>query len=166
MSKTVSQSKSHHWSEIRQRALTSDSKTLLALLKDLYELSPENRRFLHARFVGTDADLDEYRQRIHEAIYPDPLSSRKVRVPEAIRMIRQYYRATGNPFRTMNLLLYGLEIGVEQANDLGMYEEYFMRLGTLSKMLLPLYSQSSAGERDAVREQFQRIADRGRDIGW
>ena len=166
MSKIGSLSKSHRWSEIKQRAQTCDSKTLMALLQDLYELSPENRRFLHARFMGADADIDEYRKRIHQAIYPDPLGSRAVRVPEAVRMIRQYYRATGDPFRTINLVVYGLEIGVEQAKDLGMYEEYFMRLATLGKMLLQLYSELPTDERTAVREQFRRVADGGQDIGW
>jgi hypothetical protein len=163
MSKT---SPANRWREIKQRALGADAGILVSVLQDLYELSPENRRFLHARFMGAEAEREEFRQRIHEAIYPDPLSSRRVQVPEAVRMIRQYHRATGDDSRTIALLLYSLDIAVEQANDLGMYEEYFERLTTLVKTFLHHFAALPIKERPVVRSQFQRIVDRGKGIGY
>jgi hypothetical protein len=166
MSKASSPTRTHRWGEIRQRALTFNSKVLVSILQDLYELSAENRRFLNTRFMGGEVELEEYRKRIRQAIYPDPLSSRPVRVPEAVRMIGQFYRATGDVSRTIGLLLYALEIGVEQANDLGMYEEYFSRLATVGKTFLQIYAELPAGEQDDVRHRFRRIVDRGRGIAY
>ena len=46
----------------------------------VYRSSAENRRFLHARLLGSEMELDKYRQLVEDAIYPDPLSRHPVRV--------------------------------------------------------------------------------------
>ena len=71
-----------------------DSDELIELVRDLYRTSVDNRRFLHTRVLGADVETATYRQLIVEAIYPDPLSQRPVRVAEAERLLRHYRRMT------------------------------------------------------------------------
>ena len=159
-------SKSHRWSEVKRCVSTYDSKDLIRLLQDLYEISAENKRFLHARCLGREAERGEYRKRIIAAVYPDPLGSRSVQVHEALRMIRQYQRASGDFEGTVDLFLAALEAGVEQAVDLGMYEEYFSSLTNMVEAFVQIDQELPSDERRKTRARFREIAKRGNRIGW
>ena len=69
----TSEKKPTGWSAIR-RCLNEQSKTsLLALIKDLYNASPSNRDFLHARVqdeAGDGTAVERYRRTIIEQFYP------------------------------------------------------------------------------------------------
>lgn len=60
------------WSEVKRQIQDWEPRELVALVKDLFDASPENRRFLAARFLQDDLGpevLEPYRERIHEAFY-------------------------------------------------------------------------------------------------
>jgi hypothetical protein len=56
------------WSDLKRVLRGLDMAGLTALVRDLYDASPENRRFLHARFVRSDTELEEYRSLILDAV--------------------------------------------------------------------------------------------------
>ena len=73
-----------------------DEPELVALLKDLFDHSIENRAFLSARFLADgvpDAILDEYRKRIVEQFFPKR-GEGKLDLRSARRTIRAYCKAT------------------------------------------------------------------------
>ena len=82
------------WASVKARLQQLERGALVSLLEGIYRSSPENRRFLHARLLGSQIELDKYRKLVADAVYPDPFSQRPVRVKEAERLIRHYRQAT------------------------------------------------------------------------
>jgi hypothetical protein len=107
------------WSSVKAQLQQLDRGPLVSLLGDLYRSSPENRRFLHARLLGSQLELDKYRKLVVDAVYLDPFSQRPVRVKEAERLIRHYRQATNDAEGTVDLMLSFVEAGTDQAADLG-----------------------------------------------
>ncbi len=64
------------WGAIKSKLKGLSATELVNLVRDLYQASPENRQFLRGRLVPTTADLEMYRSRVTDAIFPDPFSRR------------------------------------------------------------------------------------------
>ena len=63
----MSEKKSTSWQNVRQQMSHWPKPALIALVKDLYEASPDKRDFLHARFQADEnsgAPLEKYRRKI------------------------------------------------------------------------------------------------------
>lgn len=91
-------------------------------MKDLFELSADNRNFLAARLLVGDREeggqslsvSGPYRQRIHDAFYDNGGWPRgKLRLADARKAIRDYRKATSDVVGTMNLMLAYVETGTE-----------------------------------------------------
>src|SRR5712692_1777478 len=121
--------KSATWTDIKARLGVMDRMGLLGVIRDLYEASDLNRRFLNARFAPTASGLEEYRRMIRAAVFPDPLSQRPIRFRDATKTITEYTQATGDLAGTVDLMLEFVEAGTEQAADLGYGDDaYFAAL--------------------------------------
>lgn len=119
------------WSNVKASLSSMDRAGLVGVIRDLYEASAANRRFLHARFVPAAATLDEYRDLVEKAVFPDPLSQRPIRLRDAAATITDYKRSTGDLAGVVDLLLTFVEAGTEQAADLGYGDDaYFFDVGT------------------------------------
>jgi hypothetical protein len=117
------------WGAIKATLKGFDASELVTLVHDLYHASPENRQFLRGRLLRSPADLERYRRQVAEAVFPDPFSSKPVRVGEAQRLIKHYRLSTGDESGTVDLMLAMVEAGTEQAVDLGYANEaYFVSL--------------------------------------
>ena len=68
-------------------------------------------------------NADRRKRRI--ATYPDRLSKRRVSVRDAAAAIVEYRRATGDASGTVDLMLTFIEVGTEQAADLGYGDEAY-----------------------------------------
>ena len=113
-------SKNHVWTDVKAALAARSTTDLVALLRDLYQVSPENRRFLHGRLLGPKVEIEKYRTLIADAVYPDPLSQGRIRISEAQRLIRHYYKATGDLPGVVDLMLTFVEAGTEQAAESAM----------------------------------------------
>jgi hypothetical protein len=65
------------WADIKTKLAGFDSKGLVGLVHDLYEASPANRRFLHARLHPSPSAVEKYRRLVADAVFPDPFSRLK-----------------------------------------------------------------------------------------
>ena len=102
------------WSDVKANLDGLDRPGLVGVIRDLYEASGTNRRFLHARFVPAASTLDEYRRLVQVAVFPDPLSQRPIRLRDATETITEYKRSTGDLAGTIDLMLTFVEAGTEQ----------------------------------------------------
>jgi hypothetical protein len=122
------------WRSIKDAVHDKPAPELVHLLRDLYELSPANRQFLHARFGSRSRELDQYRASIQSALCPDPLSRHPD--PSLVtgkRLIREYERATRDDSGAVDLMLAFVEAGASFAVDLGYGDDAFF--SSLSAML-------------------------------
>lgn len=163
----VRRSNKRKWSDIKARLRTFDRRSLLALVGDLYRTSDDNRRLLHARLLERATEIMEYRRLVSDAIFPDPVSRRPIRIGEAKRLIREYNLATGDASGTVDLMLTMLAAGTEQAVELGYGDDtYFAALETTMDAAVKLLADLPAESRREATQSLVRIAKRAGGIGW
>jgi hypothetical protein len=159
--------KSASWSNVKASLSSMDRAGLVGVIRDLYDASTANRRFLHARFVPAAATLDEYRDLVHKAVFPDPFSQRPIRLRDAAAAITDYKRSTGDPVGVVDLLLTFVEAGTDQAADLGYGDESYF--STLERKLAEAVSMLDALPDEALGNaaaRFSRLAEYQDQIGW
>lgn len=146
-------------------------------MKDLFELSADNRAFLAARLLSDDtADGGQsvsvsipYRQRILDAFYGKggwPRSN--LRLAGARKAIRNYRKATSDEVGKLNLMIAYLETGTEFIQDLGAEDESLIdSLWSVLNEIEAVFSKNSGPE--FYRGFQQRLLDldeKAREIGW
>lgn len=155
------------WGAIKTKLKSLGVAQLVTLLRDVYQASPENRQFLRGRLLPSAADLAAYRDRVIDAIFPDPFSRRRVSVAEAERLIRHYRLSTHDEAGVVDLMLAMVEAGTEQTVDLGYSDEaYFASLERVLRDVvktLPLLPESA---RPSFVRRLQELAERASSIGW
>src|SRR5262245_10937741 len=155
------------WSNVKASLSSVDRAGLIGVIRDLYDASTANRRFLHARFVPAAATLDEYRDLVVEAVFPDPFSQRPICLRDAGAAITDYKRSTGDLVGVVDLLLTFVEAGTEQAVDLGYGDDrYFSTLErklTEAASLLEALPDEARGKATA---RFSRLGKYHDKVGW
>jgi len=161
--------KSNGWSSVRQQLTTWDKPALLALLKDLYEIGPENRDFIHARSQageGGGKALETYRSKIVEQFFPAH-GDGKLKLGEARKAIRDYRKATGNLPGTVELLMTYVENGTKFTHEYGDIDERFYN--SIESALTELATLFYGKARDLYpkfRDRLTKVEQMSEGIGW
>jgi hypothetical protein len=161
------ESRRSSWSGVKSALRTLDADGLTGVIRDLYEASPDNRRFLHARFLGSDTELEKYRALILDAVYPNLFGHKPVRIGEAQRLVRHFEQATGHSTGALDLMLTLVEAGTDLAADAGYGDDAYF--GSLEKMLLEAIEQirsMPANEWPRWQERLDGIVSQSASIGW
>lgn len=157
------------WSAVKQHIKGWDAARLTALLKDLYQSSPENRTFLDARVradEGGGAALEIYRQRIVEQFFPKR-GFGKLKLAEARKAIRDYKKATGNVEGGIELLVTYLENGNDFTCEFGDIDERFYdSLCSVMDELATVLKVEGSGAYAKVRDRLNQVAIKSSGIGW
>ena len=154
------------WGAVKAVLRGFSATALLALVHDLYEVSPENQQFLRGRLLPSAAELEKYRSRVMDA--PDPLSRKQVRVGEAERLIRRHYRlSTGDQTGAVDLMVAMVEAGTEQAVDLGYADEaYFAALERVLRSVVDALPSLPESARSSIVKRLRHVAERAGSTGW
>ena len=157
------------WQSFRQQLSNWSKSALIALVKDLYEVSPGNRDFLHARFQAEADDgaaLEKYRRRIVDQFFP-ARGDGKLKLAEARKAIRDYQKATGNLTGGIDLRLTYVENGTEFTREFGDIDESFYNsLESVLNEMARLLLRESPESYPRFRERIQRLATLADGIGW
>jgi hypothetical protein len=160
-------SKSPSWNQLKHQLREVPSAKLLEVIRDLYRLSSENRRFLEARFLSSNDMIERYRQLVSKAVNPDPFSRRPVSIAEAKQLIREYEQATQDPIGITDLRLTFVEQGTNQALELGYGDEkYFASLASTLNLALESMQYLPSGARQQYLPRLTDLRDRGSQLGW
>ena len=155
------------WGEVKAKLKRFNASELMSVIQDLYQASPENRQFLHARLLPSAASLEEYRKRVEDAIFPDPFSSKPVRVREAERLVRHYRLSTGDRVGVVDLMLAMVEAGTAQAADLGYGDDaYFASLERVLSSIVDAVPSLPRSAIPPIVERLRELAQRAEAIGW
>jgi len=146
----------------------------MALVKDLYETSVDNRDFLHARFQAEEDSgpaLEKYRRRIVDEFFTRRGLMGKLRLSEARKAIRDYRKATGNLAGKIELMLTYVENGTEFTQQFGDIDEAFY--GSLESVcnavcndMVALLLKEGTELHPRFRERIQHLDDHADRIGW
>lgn len=165
----MTEKKSTGWQSIRRQIGEWPESALIALIKDLYEASPDNRDFLHARFEpenNAGAALETYRRKIVEQFFP-ARGFGKLKLGEARKAIRDYGKATGNLEGTIDLMLAYVENGTDFTREFGDIDEAFYdSLESMLNDVAELLVDPGKELYPRFQERVRRLAPRAGDIGW
>ena len=111
--------------------------------------------------------MEAYRRLVADAVFPDPLSRRRVSLRDANAAISGYRRSTGDLAGTVDLMLTFIEAGTEQAADLGYGDEaYFAALEAKLDAVAKAWRTLPAEVRALATPRLACVQQRSEDIGW
>jgi len=155
------------WGAVKAKVKGFSASKLVNLVRDLYQASAENRQFLRGRLLHSAADLERYRSQVTDAVFPDPVSRKPVRVGEAERLIRHYRLSTGDQAGAVDLMLAMVEAGTEQAVDLGYANEaYFASLERVLESAVDALPSLPESARPSVVQRLRLVVKRAESTGW
>ena len=157
------------WSAVRQQLATWEKPALLALLKDLYEATAENRDFIHARCQSGESGgevLEKYRGKVVEQFFP-ARGFGKLKLGEARKAIRHYRKATGNLPGTAELLMTYVENGTRFTCKYGDIDErFYSSVESALDELAALLRGEARGMYPQFRDRLARVEQMTDGIGW
>lgn len=157
------------WSAVKQHIKVWNSAQLIALIKDLYDCSSDNRSFLDARVQADDpggATLEIYRKRIMEQFFPKR-GFGKLKLGEARKAIRDYKKATGNAEGTIELLLTYLENGNDFTCEFGdINGPFYDSLCSVMDELATVLKAEGGAAYAKVVDRLNAVASKAAGIGW
>ena len=157
------------WSAVRQQLATWEKPALLALLKDLYEASAENRDFIHARSKAGECGgetLEKYRGKIVEQFFP-ARGDGKLKLGEARKAIRDYRKATGNIPGTAELLMTYVENGTRFTHEFGDIDErFYSSMESALNELAALLCGEAREMYPQFTDRLARVEQMADGIGW
>jgi len=163
----MNKKKSATWIDVKARLDQMDRPGLIGVVRDLYEASDLNRRFLHVRFAPTTVGLEKYRRLVRDAVFPNPFSQRPIRLREATAIVTEYKRATGDLAGAVDLMLEFVEAGTEQAADLGYgSDSYFAALERKVNDIVRALDSLSEADRRAATDRLAKLGEYQGVIGW
>jgi hypothetical protein len=150
-----------NWRNLKDQIETQGKKELIALVGDLFDLSPNNRDFLGARYAGASDDavgaVGRYKKTVSEAICPDLIYNRNARIDfaRARKAVSDFRRACDDPGRVLDLMIYYVEVGTRQASSIGIdYESYYT---SLESMFSPVIRMLKGKEQKRLAEFLPRL---------
>lgn len=162
------------WTDVRKRIVQIGENNLITLVKDLYDLSSENQRFLHARFLqrGPQAPgiLADYKEKITICFFgrgDHPTGN--PRLGDARKLIRDYRKATQDSLGSLDLMLHYVETGTRFTNSYGDIDEPFYN--SLISVLNGFYQDLfKSPDPQAIYQRFGdrlgRLRNAAARIGW
>jgi hypothetical protein len=158
-----------NWSHIKRSLSKMPRPGLVGLLKELFELSPENRSFLAARFLSEQDPqlIKAYRQRV-----TDPFCRKRgfgnLDFANARKAIREYEKATGDLKGVIDLMLTFVESGTTFTREFGDMNERFYNgvESMLWEAMKRLRTRDGKAMYPAFAERLRAIAQAAYGIGW
>jgi hypothetical protein len=166
---TASTKKSGCWTKASECLGGLSKPDLLALVKDLYDLTPANRAFINARCQSEEdggETVEAYRNKIVEQFYPKR-GEGKLKLGEARKAIRDYRKATGDIPGTAELLMTYVENGVRFTCEYGDIDERFYNsVESALNELADLLREKARELYPQFRERLANVEKLTDGIGW
>jgi len=142
---------------------------VVALVKELYDLSEENRTFLHARLLPQHMGetLERSKRKLRSMLSVSTAWNNHFRHVDVKRFIDRFEKASDDPAAVADLLVTDLEAGFATLAEIGDYEEMVDHLyATLSRLeeMLEIVPRES---RVALIERLNALAEKwGAEFGY
>ncbi len=138
----------------------------MALVKDLYDLSDENRSFIEARFKASTG-IEPHKAAIDAALYPDVNHRKTIQLSAGRRAISQYRKATGDLAGAIELMVFFVERGTQFTMDFGDIDETFYdSLEFMFQDVLDLLTGKGSEFSDRFIPRLTATRDSARNLGW
>jgi hypothetical protein len=157
------------WGNCKSVIRTWPQPGVVALVRELYDLSDENRQFLHARLLPQNADqtLAAAKAGLEKILNYNAAIRGRFSHREIKKLIDRYAKATDDPARLCDLLIVDMDEGFATMGQLGDYEEMvdhlYWAIGRLNEELVKV-------QREMLGPLVERLSDLanqwGRSFGY
>jgi hypothetical protein len=147
--------------------MSHGSAELVDLVRDLHDLSQENRDFLNTRYLTSGDRLGPYKETIGESLYPDVYKNKPIKISAAKTALSRYTKATKDEAGTLELMVYFVERGTQCTADLGIDDEsFYSAMESMFGRVLKTLRRSDPEAREHFLPRLTAIRDTARNIGW
>lgn len=157
------------WNAVKRHINGWDTAQFASLLKDLYDISAENRTFIDARVQGKsggDAALETYRERVIKPFFPKR-GDAKLKLGDARKAIRDYRKATSDVAGTTELLMTYVENGAQFTHDFGDIDErFYSSIESALDELTSLLKGKGRGLYSQFSPRLAKVERLTNGIGW
>ena len=165
----MSKQKSLTWSQLKTKLSDTSQQQLLDIIRDLYNLNPDNKVFLSSHLqVGDPRDLSEpYRREIRNQFNPDR-GFPKLNLKAARKALNDFKKASADPRAVADLMVYYVEQGVHCTLQYGDIDEgFYSSLESVFTDAIEVITKT--GDAEIIAEFYPRLERIVRDtsgIGW
>lgn len=155
-------------SALKKELKEFDQKELIQLIAELYKISDDVKHYVSNRFMGEEAILALYettKKKIHNEFFPER-GLGKLRLKEAKNAISSFKKLAGDHEKTVDLMLYYVELGTEYTLMYGdinatFYDSMISMYGKVTDAC-----NEDEGLYRAFRDRLYAVVEATEDIGW
>ena len=145
-----------------------DQKELIQLIADLYKLNGEVKDYLSNRFIGEasiQALYETSKKKIANEFFPDR-GFGKLRLKEAKSAITNFKKLSGDHEKTVDLMLYYVELGTQFTNTYGDIDDPFY-----DSMISMYHKVTDACNQDGalfhkLNDRLYAVVEETKRMGW
>ena len=153
--------------ELKKQLKTYKTEELVSIIIDCYKSSPDVKKYIHMMLEPESTEnqlFDETKKKILHQFYPDR-GEPKLKLAEAKKAISEFAKLSNNQARTIDLMIYYVELGVEFTNDFGdMNASYYNSM--VSMYQNALNKINSEGLFRLFQDRLRAIVQNTSGIGW
>jgi hypothetical protein len=157
------------WVDVKKSLRNFELSQIIGVVKDLYQLSEENKTFLDARCLGGDESIKRYKKRILKCLYPDVSKEKGVYFDfdRSDKAINDYLKATGDDAGTADLMIYYIECGNKFTLEYGDIDEVFYdTLIEMYEKAIDCVCKMPKRKQAPFRKRLEKIMKSSHGIGW
>ena len=156
------------WIDVKKTLKNFENSQLIELLKELYQLSGENKNFFHARFNAGTVARQNYKKIILDCLYEDPMADNDdFDFDKADNAIKTYAKAANDNEGTADLMVYYVECGNKFTLDYGDINEVFYdALIEMYKKAIKTVLKLPKSKQTSLRKRLKQIMESADGIGW
>ena len=153
--------------EFKQALSALSRDELIKLVGSLYSVSPDNRRFLEARFALA-APLEPYKKIIRDAVHPDVMKgTAPISFAAARKAIGDYRKATGDQKGVLELMVHAVECGNAFTVEYGDIDgRFYDSLESLFRKTVQVLKTMDGPTTEAYLPRLEAVVEAASGIGW
>jgi len=154
--------------ELKRELKEFNQKELIQLISELYKLNKDVQHYLSNKFIGEDAIIDLYektKKKINDEFFPER-GFGKMRLGEAKNAISNFKKVSCDESKTLDLMLFYVEIGTEFTNTYGGMDGKFY--DSMASMYNKVVIECNKNEQFFIvfKDRLYSVVQASEGIGW
>lgn len=154
----------------RRRLNSLEKAELIALVKDMMELSADNKLFVRSVLAGSEGiDVEKYKKKISRALSYNKRGTKDWDLKEAGRIIRYLEKATDDPMIRADVYVHTVVQGHRITDELGdIDEKYYLSMEDLYEDAAKwvLAAQKQGHDISCLKGSLHQVMLKAKGIGW
>ncbi len=154
--------------DLKKQLKAYDQKELIDLVVEMFKANKDVQNYLSSKFLGDEVNEELFkkaRKKIENKFFPDR-GFGKLRLAEAKKEITAFKKATNDEKRTVDLMLFYVEQGVEFTNSFGdINEGFYVSLVRMFDQVAVECDRNEVLYRE-FSSRLSRVVSKAQGTGW